>query len=1607
MPPPQTAEAYPASLCTNDTTSIRKGTRMGMGENLLPAATSYYVSLGYIGLLLITAIIICYRARTRLRLYACFSTFLAFSIAIMGAFNVNRKVPSNAFWLWNFAAESIGMVALTYAIVSVGNGFYPMAGKKNIFWRLAMAWIIIYALVASGNIVSYLYQKVIYHHISPISISPSRNMGILDPSDANALHLGLGLLLSLYPLGSPSSPELCRQAHRQRYDGRRRLAYAILNIYFCNKIEDIFEPSAQALDLCIRATTNPIFFLPAPAFLIRFYRKRFNRLVKGNSVGGGSRYGGSRYGGSSSRKRNGSAGCVATGDFGGGFGGGQDSFIHSENRNGTTSSPYSPIGSRLGGRSSGDKGDQCSLPRDSVDGSVQVNPCHSFTDDGSSHNNYYTNSHNSNNHGNHHTSISNAYSRLRLFQSRNRGASMESNRVFNQDFNQEDGHQHGHARSDSFDQYYSNMGRASAGARGSDEATAINQASSSHFSNNSPNKDPLAGLRPSSMEPLQKPEPALTSASASQMNNSWKMSRFMNNSLSDADAAGSDSGSVPEEKCAIPDEAVPSKDGVASSSNREKYEDTAEIITGTTGWEVGGWGHIRKTSQEGIENSLSSPLELCPPSLDTSTTASNATVSLGQYSEGPSTIANTAVEVDSYGDLLDTYSASGGFRSGSNSRRQQQKHQRQQRQNQPQELTGLQKQLAEYRSALLPVVLAMQDMDDYSPSSSAFDMYESTDNNSKRNPGNSRRLDVLINHSGSVRTSHDDLPSNRQYYAVGGIVADKIDEWSEPPVTDHREQPLSAHSDGPMHWTRLSTSPSSSTSSAFDYNNSDSVRNQSSPSNYRSIITATTATNSNTAEKSMSGFRKKWLVSRNKNDTDRTGPPKKFELESSMEETKSSRRNSHLISGLDNALVYSKGNKPKEVPRRGVFSKLSGGVHKSNSGDRSRPSQDFNEQDNDYKIVDGGDLKSPHGGSTIPATVEALALETTLGNLEEEDEDKGLQYYYPDPYYSLAEFKRPNQVSAGISSNSSSNSSSHPRSINTIDSGFLSKTSSPSSPLASDSLLTMASPLEDPMDLYHNSIRSPSIKTKSSTSSKKSSKKDSGLLSSPGLIIPANAIAMAPSSSYSGSASATTMSPISSPTTTPTHQTSSSTLGSLLSRSSSNSRRLSSKAKARGNRSKSDTAPSRPSIDVTQIPVPVATVAANAAFATATVNTSAPLAVRKPSIPEVSPQTSLSPPPRQSWNRSKSFQGTASAITAALLSSRPDASNGNVMYVDTKLANEHRPGPLSGSCSATGLGFSTPLAITGNGADSGNESSLPSSGGTRSSLSSSLGSVSPAFAPTAPNDEYSNTNYKESSPSSPSPLSPPIMTSSSKTGDFKPRTSTPVSLQDHRSNSMDRGRDRDSNNSLRDRTAALRATANHQRSQPRSVDNLASAYYFKRATPIAGDINSNNNSSSIDTNVNDVSKSQESVNVNVSTPVPRSPSPQLVGAGFSYYGGGSANNGFGGEDSHGRNSPTSQQQQHPLFSSSPSQNNYSHGHSYFPRGKTSLDYSGGGGLGVGLGIHHSHSHSPSPSSLRAIENSTPVSDSSRSNSITNNNSLLMADDPWTMAMVARAKNANA
>ncbi|KAF9366094.1 hypothetical protein BGX34_006282 [Mortierella sp. NVP85] len=426
-------------------------------------ATTYLVATCYLTFLCIVAVIMCLRNRTRLRVHACFITYLGLTIAVIGLLRAKFMLSPAWFWAWNFTGEGLGVVVLALTIASVGSGFYPMVARnRNVYWRISMGVIIVYGMVALATVAHYAYHKIVFRPLTGDEVQKLRdeilnkgiltqrqllhqrwseqNRNLIPPGDAaktgvkdwrelawaekemfarptTEFYLGhqVSMLLTCMCAVLFLFIPLVRQ-HRHGPIGRHvdgdmmavgvwylstlmtlAFAYAILNMYYCINNEYIHKQQAQALDLCLRITIGPIFFLPAPGFLLRFYRERFQRM-KGNNGSG------RRNGGSSNNQANGS-------------------FTNSAVGNNSTSQEGTQVGSRLGTTG------HSSVTRCSYDLKHDTNP--KFQDP---------------------TSPVGTYGRFKLFHSRDRGTSVESSRALTKDFECEshDSHQPSEGHRSSF-----------------------------------------------------------------------------------------------------------------------------------------------------------------------------------------------------------------------------------------------------------------------------------------------------------------------------------------------------------------------------------------------------------------------------------------------------------------------------------------------------------------------------------------------------------------------------------------------------------------------------------------------------------------------------------------------------------------------------------------------------------------------------------------------------------------------------------------------------------------------------------------------------------------------------------------------------------------------------------------------------------------------------------------------------------------------------------------------------------------------------------------------------------------------------------------------------
>lgn len=214
------------------------------------------------------------------------------------------------------------------------------------------------------------------------------------------------------------------------------------------------------MDLCLRITIAPIYFLPAPSFLIKFYREHFQKFRSGGRSGSG--------GNGSSRNNYNNPTSNNSNNFGSGNNHNIGSFTDSEigqGRGGSTGSGlhsylYGSAKTTRAGSRLGHGGDFCVnnnnfAGRDSFGDEIEEDDLR--LDRSPQHHSHHHHTLSSNNNNNNRvTSPTNVGSAFKLFQSRDRGQSVESSRGLSRDFEYDESSQSqsqngGHSHSNSVD----------------------------------------------------------------------------------------------------------------------------------------------------------------------------------------------------------------------------------------------------------------------------------------------------------------------------------------------------------------------------------------------------------------------------------------------------------------------------------------------------------------------------------------------------------------------------------------------------------------------------------------------------------------------------------------------------------------------------------------------------------------------------------------------------------------------------------------------------------------------------------------------------------------------------------------------------------------------------------------------------------------------------------------------------------------------------------------------------------------------------------------------------------------------------------------------------
>ncbi|KAF9943213.1 hypothetical protein BGZ67_004992 [Mortierella alpina] len=1055
--------------------------------------TSYVVSTCYLSFLCVVAVIMCLRSRTRLRIFACFITYIGLSISVAGLLRAKFLIGPAWFWAWNFLGEGSGVVVLALTIVSVGSGFYPMMGSRNKFWRFCMLVIVLYGLLSAANLAYYVQQKVIFRPLSAEDVQRLRQdiidagiftqarldrlrlweqrRGLIPKTDGavtgvkdwrelawperemfarplTKLYLGHQLLMECTcivvvfylfiplvrhhrhgPIGRPVDSDM--MAVGVWYLSilmTLALAYAILNIIYMVNNEFIYEQQAQALDLCLRITIGPIFFLPAPAFLLRYYRDHFRKFKSSSNSSGRNNGSAARTWGSSNNHFS-------------------SSVAKSDSPHPTGSFAMSPTTTRVDSRLG-----ECSTPQGSFDANAHQSKSKDLA------------------------TPSSVCGRLKLFQTRDRGLSVESSRVLSKDFECESRQSNNpsEGRPDSYHQYYMNNElnqhplHNSAVLKDNEGGQEINEAMSNSSHSNQPSY--VVNIP-------QAPKPALTQQPIRPARSSSRT------------AGRTDFGDIPRSSIEPVVGAHKSMAKTEDSLQKTEPMKAPKGSTGTTGWEIGGFNPL------GDATSVKLP-----------STKREQVVEHQEPESDTLPFSDTPIE----------------------------------------ELTGLQRQLAEHRSVILPQVIAFKA---YHEDRAAAEQFDHSFKSLNREPFESEGARAMASEdSGSrivfpLRPSDEDLSPGSHYSSKShhGAEMDTAHRAASPNVD-------------PVHWSMASSPPKKRESA------------------YSGSTKAATASKHREGSKSKEGF----------------------------------------ASVFTKALSGGGSNNSSGAAGKGSV------ATKGADDSQNRVKQDPKDRDLSSGNIDMSSSELLLNRSPVGASVKQLAELSVMRKQGLGENEQNMMSYgaYSDPYEDDAGFRRPaDQPHHGAASYQLSNTPQNPYSR-----------------LDSNSMARVAALAES-----KSSASSATTKGGASSQSLGSAKSRESL--SKNNAAPSTATTSAPSRDGQ---STRPMSP----------------------------KKSSSKLSSRSARSRSDSL-YRDGQDAAQPSTATAPPGSASRFlrSSPTIPTPEP-----PVVPPVMIKTSLSPPPRQSWRRSKSFKGL----------------NMPVATIDTALANNDAaalPGEPLSSASATDTSF--------------------------------------------------------------------------------------------------------------------------------------------------------------------------------------------------------------------------------------------------------------------------------------------------------------------------------
>ncbi|KAF9959914.1 hypothetical protein BGZ65_012962 [Modicella reniformis] len=232
---------------------------------MIPPLPSTIAATIYVAFLATLSCVQFHRSQTPLRLGAAVMALSGLSISALSVVYTTDKVSLSVFWVYQFVAECVAVTWVITTIIHLGFAFYPVTRHQTLIWRTAQGSVVLYDLVAITELGYYCYAvwgsgtlskeatPILWIYWVPL-VRHHHTTGVAMIADSNTLAVGTWYLSAL---------------------GVTFLGYTTMFIYFMTKPEQVFNPQAQALDLCIRLTACPIFSLPPPSILLRYFHNKY------------------------------------------------------------------------------------------------------------------------------------------------------------------------------------------------------------------------------------------------------------------------------------------------------------------------------------------------------------------------------------------------------------------------------------------------------------------------------------------------------------------------------------------------------------------------------------------------------------------------------------------------------------------------------------------------------------------------------------------------------------------------------------------------------------------------------------------------------------------------------------------------------------------------------------------------------------------------------------------------------------------------------------------------------------------------------------------------------------------------------------------------------------------------------------------------------------------------------------------------------------------------------------------------------------------------------------------------------------------------------------